>query len=220
MNNYPGNYNNANTGSNEDEPRRLTGFSAEIYEWLEAVAFALGIVVLLFTFVFRIVSVSGESMEGTLHGDDRVLVWSMFYTPEQDDIIIILPESEVEAETAAEAVFLNKPLVKRIVATEGQWIEIRDGKVYVADSQEALASVAPFDSGSATAFDSETPGGTFLQEYVQLQIPEGCAFAMGDNRGNSTDSRDARVGFIDYDNILGEVIFRIYPFDDGIGTVD
>ncbi len=218
MNNYPGTYKNANSGSNE--PQRLTGFSAEIYEWLEAIAFALGIVVLLFTFVFRIVSVSGESMEGTLHGDDRVLVWSMFYTPEQDDIIIILPEDEVEGETLADTIFLNKPLVKRIVATENQWIEIREGKVYVADSQEALASVEPFDSGSATAFDSETPGGSFLPEFTQMQIPEDCAFAMGDNRGNSTDSRDARVGFIDYDNILGEVVFRIYPFDDGFGTVD
>ena len=220
MNNYPGAYKNADSGSNGEESPRLTGFSAEIYEWLEAIAFALGIVVLLFTFVFRIVSVSGESMEGTLHDLDRVLVWSMFYTPEQDDIIIILPNSEVEAETAAEAIFLNKPLVKRIIATENQWIELRDGQVYVADSQEALASVAPFDAGSATAFDGETPGGTLLYEGAQLQVPEGCAFAMGDNRGNSTDSRDSRVGFIKYENILGEVVFRIYPFDDGFGAID
>lgn len=218
MNNYTGTNRNANNGSNGDS-RKLTGFSAEIYEWLEAIAFALGIVVLLFTFVFRIVSVSGSSMEGTLHDLDRVLVWSMFYTPDQNDIIIIVPESEVDGD-GSESIFLNKPLVKRIVAVENQWIELRDGKVYVADSQEALAYVEPFDALSATAFDSETYGGTFLQDNVQMQIPEDCAFALGDNRGDSTDSRDARVGFVKYDNILGQVIFRIYPFDDGFGTVD
>ncbi len=219
MNNYTGTNRNTTGRSGGDDSRRLTGFSAEVYEWLEAIAFALGIVVLLFTFVFRIVSVAGESMEGTLHDTDRVLVWSMFYTPEQNDVIIILPENEVKSE-GSESIFLNKPLVKRIVAVENQWIEIRDGKVYVADSQEALSAVEPFDSLSATAFDGETYGGSFLPDNVQMQIPEDCAFAMGDNRGNSTDSRDARVGFIKYDNILGEVIFRIYPFDNNFGKVD
>ena len=219
MNNYTGMNRNANNGARKDDSRRLTGFSAEVYEWLEAIAFALGIVVLLFTFVFRIVSVSGSSMESTLHDKDRVLVWSMLYSPDQNDIIIILPHSEVE-DDSVESIFLNKPLVKRIVAVEKQWIEIRDGKVYVADSQEALASVEPFDSDSAVALDSETYGGSFLPEYTPMQVPENCAFALGDNRGDSTDSRDARVGFINYDNILGEVIFRIYPFDDGFGTVD
>ncbi len=219
MNNYTGTNRQPAGRSGGDEPRRLTGFSAEIYEWLEAIAFALGIVVLLFTFVFRIVSVAGQSMEGTLHDTDRVLVWSMFYSPEQNDVIIILPENEIK-DNASESVFLNKPLVKRIVAVENQWIEIRNGKVYVADSQEALSAVEPFDSLSPTAFDGETYGGSFLPDNVQMQIPEGCAFAMGDNRGNSTDSRDARVGFIDYSNILGEVIFRIYPFDNNFGKID
>ena len=62
MNNYTGMNRNANNGARKDDSRRLTGFSAEVYEWLEAIAFALGIVVLLFTFVFRIVSVSGSSI--------------------------------------------------------------------------------------------------------------------------------------------------------------
>ena len=219
MNNYTGMNRNANNGAKNNDSRQLTGFSAEIYEWLEAIAFALGIVVLLFTFVFRIVSVSGSSMESTLHDKDRVLVWSMFYSPDQNDIIIILPQSEVENDST-ESIFLNKPLVKRIIAVENQWIEIRDGSVYVADSQEALASVESFDSASAVALDSETYGGSFLPDNTPMQVPENCAFALGDNRGDSTDSRDARVGFIDYDNILGEVIFRIYPFNDGFGTVD
>jgi len=219
MNNYTGMNRNANNSGKQEDPRKLTGFSAEVYEWLEAIAFALGIVVLLFTFVFRIVSVSGSSMEGTLHDKDRVLVWSMFYAPEQNDIIIILPQSEV-SDGSVESIFLNKPLVKRIVAVEGQWIKITNGKVYVADSEEALATAEPFDADSAVAFDTETYGGSFLANDVVMQIPENCAFALGDNRGDSTDSRDARVGFIDYDNILGEVIFRIYPFDNGFGTVD
>ncbi len=219
MNNYTGMNRNANNNGRKDDSRKLTGFSAEVYEWLEAIAFALGIVVLLFTFVFRIVSVSGRSMEGTLHDKDRVLVWSMFYTPDQNDIIIILPHSEVN-DGSSESIFLNKPLVKRIVAVEGQWVEITNGKVYVADSEEALASAEPFDADSAVALDSETYGGSFIPNDTPMQVPENCAFALGDNRGDSTDSRDARVGFIDYDNILGEVIFRIYPFDDGFGTVD
>ena len=219
MNNYTGMNRNANNSGKNDDSRKLTGFSAEVYEWLEAIAFALGIVVLLFTFVFRIVSVSGSSMNDTLKDKDRVLVWSMFYSPEPNDIIIILPQSEIN-DDSSESIFLNKPLVKRIIATEGQYVEIRDGNVYVADCEEALASAEPFDSASAVARDSETYGGSFIPNNTPMQVPEHCVFALGDNRGDSTDSRDARVGFINYDNILGEVIFRIYPFDDGIGTVD
>lgn len=207
--------NNMNMGAGMEEPqdeRKLTGFSAEIYEWLEAIAFALAIVVLIFTFIFRIVSISGESMLNTLQDDDRVLVWSIFYEPEQNDVIIILPSEETEENEGD----LNKPLVKRIVATEGQWVDIRDGSVFVSDSEDG--NYVLFDAASSSALDSSTdPGGYF--NYPQ-QIAEDCVFVLGDNRNVSTDSRDSRVGMIHTDNILGKVIFRIYPFDSSFGSIE
>lgn len=195
-----------------DDPRLLKGFPAQIYEWLEAIAFALAIVVILFTFVVRIVSVSGVSMMDTLHDGDRVLVFSIGYTPEQNDIVIVLPEKNNDELNGD----LNKPLVKRVIATEGQWIDFRDGQVYVADTEEGLLSVEKFDCVSLKANDATTY--TPYENAYPMQIDDGCVYVMGDNRAHSTDSRE--IGPVKAENILGKVIFRIFPFNDSFGSVE
>ena len=99
------------TNNQENQPGR---FVVEIYEWLEAVAFALAIVVILFTFLFRVVSVSGPSMNPTLTSGDRIVLNSLFYTPQNGDIVVITQPNSHD----------NEPLIKRVIAVEGQTISV------------------------------------------------------------------------------------------------
>lgn len=190
--------NTAATNSTNDR-RKLKGAIAEVYEWIEAIAFALAIVVLLFTFVFRIVSVSGRSMEPTLHDKNRVLVSCLFYTPAENDIIIIVNPEDAE---------YNKPLVKRVIATGGQSIQIVDGVVYV-DGEAKIIDGLETILNPGSAFDFSQP----------VYIPEGYVFVLGDNRNDSLDSRDPRIGLVDVNYIIGKVNFRIFPFDQ-FGTIE
>ena len=180
----------------KDEPR-LSGFASEAYEWLEAIAFALAIVVLIFTFIFRIVSVDGTSMTPTLQDKDRVLVSSMFYTPEDGDIIIIAPSNNS----------VNEPLVKRVIATGGQYIQIVDGVAYVGDTADTMQ---PYIIVGLEAMNSS---GDWIDFSTPMLVPEGKVFVLGDNRNDSLDSRSSRVGLIDEDYVIGKVILRIYPFN-------
>lgn len=186
--------NNSVSQPNNDDRRKLKGAAAEVYEWLEAIAFALAIVVLLFTFVFRIVGVSGESMEPTLHDENRVLVSCPFYTPKENDIVIIVAPIGDD---------YNKPLVKRVVATGGQSIQIVDGVVYVDGAPKIIDGLETIQN-PGSAFDFSSP----------VYVPEGYVFVLGDNRNDSLDSRDPRVGMIDTRYIIGKVQFRIFPFDE------
>ncbi len=168
----------------------------DIMEWLEAIVFSVTVVILLFTFVFRLVGVDGSSMVPTLHHEDRLVISNLFYEPKQGDVVII---SQTEGYT--------KPLVKRVIATEGQEVDInfREGIVYV----DGQALDEPYTSGpTRSKYDVDFP----------VTVPEGKLFVLGDNRGNSTDSRSSKVGMVDEKVILGKAILRIFPFND-IGII-
>lgn len=183
-------------GNSTGDSRELTGFTAEIYEWLEAIAFALAIVVLLFTFVFRVVGVSGGSMENTLFNGDRLLVNSLFYKPEHGDVVIVVTDNK----------YVEGPIVKRVIGVAGDKIEYDASTGVVTVNGEQLDETAYIDEqnrgGASSSFDG----------VDSITVPEGYVFIMGDNRLVSFDSRDKRLGAVKEDDILGEVIFRIYPF--------
>ena len=169
----------------------------EIYDWMQSLVFALIICIIVFVFIFRIVDVSGDSMNPTLLNGDKLVVSDVFYKPKQGDIVIFRKD-----EYKAEA------LVKRVIATEGQTIEIDfdRGRVYV---------------------DGELPDEPYIAEPTHNQldfqgpqtIPEGCVFVMGDNRNASSDSRRAQIGMVDERLIVGKVLLRVFPFDS-IGVPD
>lgn len=162
---------------------------AEVYEWIQCIVVALVFCVLLFSFFVRLVDVIGSSMYPTLEDGDKIVISKLFYTPKQGDIVVFRKES-----------FKEEPLVKRIIAVEGQTVDIdfEKGVVYV----DGTALDEPY----IAELTKER-----LDFYGPVTVPEGCAFVMGDNRMHSTDSRDDRVGFVDMRSIMGKAYITVFP---------
>lgn len=161
----------------------------EVYDWIQCIVAALIFCVLLFVFVARMVNVVGGSMNPTLENNDKMVISNLFFTPKQGDIVVLRKET-----------LMDEPIVKRVIATENQIVNIDfdAGVVYV--DGEALDE--PYVN--APTYDRENFDGP-------ITVPEGCVFVMGDNRNASTDSRDARLGCIDTRYIMGKVYFTIFP---------
>lgn len=173
----------------------------EIYDWVEVFVISTAVVFLLFTFVFRIAQVIGPSMENTLHQDDMLIISDMFYRPKTGDVIVF----QLNAEQYPD------PLVKRVIATEGQTVDINfDTWTVTVDGVTLDESYVNYIQGVAMRGSSYS---------YPLEVPEGMVFVMGDNRNDSMDSRDSRIGLVDERYILGHVKLRIYPFNK-FGTLD
>ena len=181
-----------NNGNNDDKDNE--GGVASAFEWLDSIVIALVAVIFIFTMVLGKVEVSGDSMLDTLHNGDQLLITGYNYTPTRGDIVIIAKNA---SKTELGRIYTNKPLVKRIVATEGQTVEIKDGYLFVdgVKQEEDYARTLTVDNG-------------FKGKQT---VPEGCIFVLGDNRGDSADSR--LIGFIPKQYVLGKVLCRIFPFD-------
>ena len=161
----------------------------DLYDWAGTAIFSLVFIVVLFTFVCRIVGVDGDSMNNTLTNGDRLVLTDTYdYTPERGDIVVINR-------------YTREPLIKRIIAVAGDKLEITaDGRVLLNDT----ALNEPYIKGDFTA----------QKEFVQAQVvPSGCVFVMGDNRGNSHDSRNVDISFVPVEDIVGKAAFRLFPFD-------
>ena len=165
-------------------------FSSFCFEWIESVVQAIILVVFLMTFIFRYMNVVGDSMRETLHDGDKVIVSRWNYTPNNGDIIAISRGQQV-----------NKPIIKRVIATEGQTLSIDFSTGTVIVNGEVVDE-SYIREPMKTRGDAEIPA----------VIPEGYTFVMGDNRNYSADSRYKEVGLIDNKNIIGKAVFRIFPF--------
>lgn len=164
----------------------------ELYSWLRTlVCVSLGMV-LLFTFVLRLIRVDGESMRETLQDGDVLVAVSRFLAGdlEQGDIVIVRDEYFKD----------GQPIVKRVIATEGRTVDIdfEAGIVYV--DGEALDE--PY-----------TREPTYQDEGTEfpLTVPEGELFLLGDNRNNSEDSRSAELGTVEEECLLGKAVFLLFP---------
>ena len=164
----------------------------EIYDWIQSMMVALIICVAIFVFCIRVIDVSGTSMYPTLYNEDKMLVSPLFYTPKAGDIVVFKSDTYDS----------NKALVKRVIAVEGDVLNIdfEHGIVYV----NGTPITEPYIYEPTT---------TKLDFIGPKTVPEGCVFVMGDNRNASTDSRDQRIGMVDTRTILGKVYAVIYPLD-------
>ena len=173
-------------------------FSQSILECMHDLAYILAVVLIIFTFFVRVVVVSGDSMFDTLADGDYLLLVNnpLCGSLDQGDIVV----ASMERFRGGEAI------VKRVIATEGQTVDIdfSQGVVYV----DGVALDEPY-----------TFTATNVAEGMRfpLTVAPGCVFLMGDNRNESMDSRDPQIGQVDTRQILGKAIFLMIP---GNGTRD
>ena len=169
-----------------------------MFDWVEVIILSSAFALLIFSFVMRLAIVKGDSMNNTLLDKELLIISVLMYTPENDDIIVFNTPTYPE------------PIVKRIIATEGQTVDIDfetwtvyvDGKALKEDYVRKVA-------GSMERSDVTFP----------LTVPEGYLFVMGDNRNESLDSRSSHIGLVDERYILGEVKIRLFPFNK-FGKID
>ena len=219
-----------NTAYAEGETGAEKPFSLgrEIFEWFYTIAIALLIAFIIKGFLFDLVKVDGESMMPTLQDGNRLIVRRIGYKPKQGDIIILdshyrnreeyyndLEEYSGKTYSAVGKFFnyfkLDSSLkkryyVKRIIALPGQTVDIDDGKVYV----DGKVLDEPYYKGETFITDVSV-------EYP-VKVEEGNVFVMGDNRGNSTDSRTSVLGQVPYEAIMGKAVFRLLTLNE-IGTL-
>lgn len=180
----------------------------EIISFIELIIITLFLMTMIFTYVLRIATVNGDSMKNTLISGDRLITTAFCNSPEQGDIVIIYAGDAVTLDENRNLKInkgLRKTLVKRVIAVEGQTVEIdfERGAVYVDSvmlDESYITGLTHMDEG---AFTGQYP----------VTVPKGYVFVLGDNRQVSKDSRSSELGFVAVKNITGKVLMRISPLE-------
>lgn len=167
----------------------------ELFGELNILVAALTATILIFHFLTQLVVVVGPSMYPTLHDGDLLLAWRLNYQPEAGDVVILHKETDVIQET----------IVKRVIATGGQTVELdyAENAVYVdgVRLEEEYINLEEADP-------MEEKG-----DVTRIDVPEGSIFVMGDNRNHSTDSRfTLELGVVDEGYVIGKALFIFFPF--------
>ena len=161
----------------------------ELWEYVKMIVFVVVIVFIINNVLLINARIPSESMEKTIMTGDRVFGNRLAYMtkdPERFDIVIFkFPDDE------------SQLFIKRVIGLPGETVTIKDGKVYINDSEE------PLDD----SFVAETPGG----DFGPYKVPEGSYFMLGDNRNHSRDSRYWINSFVEKDKILGKAVLRYFP---------
>lgn len=189
------------TKKKQDEENQTTekSFLSSVLEWVEIIITSVVAVVIIFTFLFKIVTINGPSMEETVFHGDKVIITNIFYEAKPGDVVVV-SRNQTNTYNTDE---YEEPIIKRVIATEGQTVDIdfEEGVVYV--------------DGQALKEDyTKTPTNNPGNITFPVIVPENCVFVLGDNRNESMDSRFRQIGMIDTRYIMGKVVFRIFPFNE------
>lgn len=161
----------------------------EVKDWTVSIVVALVLAFLIRTFIVELYIVEGPSMRPTLETQERLVVNKFIYRfrpPEKGEVLVFrYPRDK------------TRDFIKRVIATEGDTIEIKEGRVYVNDK----------------LLNEDYILEKTRSEYARATIPAGTVFVMGDNRNNSEDSRFVDVGFVPYDLIKGKAVLVFWPVD-------
>lgn len=193
-------------------PRRMGSRASELFSTIFVVLAAISIAIILTLFVFQSYQVDGPSMQPSLQNGDRLIIWKVprtiarvqgkAYIPNRGDIIVFSEPAITESDGSP------KQLIKRVLALPGERVVVHDGVVTVYNTDYPGGfqpdTTLPYGEGVNLTVD--------VDQDIDITIPEGEIYAMGDNRFNSMDSRI--FGPVSADDIIGKLILRMYPFSD------
>ncbi len=178
-----------------DYPEKKKRAAKELLEWGISILLAIALAVGIHTWVGQLITVDGPSMEPNLLTGERALVGKVeywFHKPKRGDIVLVrYPGSRAD-------------FIKRVVAVAGEKVSIVDGKTLIDGKtlDEPYVQYPPF------------------AEMEPVTVPEGSIFVMGDNRANSTDSRDPVVGPIPLDHVVGRAYLLVWPLSSAVKLTD
>lgn len=166
----------------------MSSLGEEAKDWIISIVVAVVLAFLIRQFIVELYIVDGPSMRPTLQSQERLVVNKFIYSlraPEKGEILVFkYPRDQ------------SRDFIKRVIATPGDTIEIKEGRVYVNDQMQSEDYILE----------------KTRSEYPKATVPDGTVFVMGDNRNNSEDSRFADVGFVPYSLIKGKAMLVFWPF--------
>lgn len=172
-------------------------FRSELWDWIKSILVAVVIALVIKTFLFNSTKVIGSSMYPTLHENDRLFTNKIGYIvsePEVGDVVVLqAPDDE------------TKDYIKRVIAVEGDTVDINDGIVYV--NGEAIEEGYTAENSYTDAYDQN-----------HWEVPADQVFVLGDNREFRASKDSRSLGTIDEELVKGKASFRYFPFDR-IGTI-
>lgn len=195
------------------------GAVAEVYDWFDTLICSVLAIIVIFAFVTRLSSVDGRSMFPTLEHEEKLLITDMFYTPANNDIVVLWADKIPSDDGTG----YGKAIVKRVVGVAGDTIKINFTAGVVYRNGEAL----PLEVSEGILYED----GHMINDYTtrklqfdlqfgeEVTIPDGYIFVLGDNRNESLDSRGTSVGLVDVNNIIGKAYLRVWPLDKFGGLV-
>ena len=165
--------------------RYVHRFTATVRSTFLSLIVVAAVAILVAVLLLPILRIYGKSMNGTL---------------DSGDIVVSIKSSDLKTGDVVAFYYNNNILVKRVIANPGEWVDIdKDGNVYVNN----VKLEEPY-------IEEKAYGETNIE--LPYQVPEGKIFVMGDNRLVSIDSRNTSIGCISEEQIVGKIVFRVWPF--------